>query len=126
MPFFPRVLVHFIRLRGRIRQRAWLQGCLGQRLQTVPPAEQLGPLATQFPGQLRRRGSLGDAAEEQQHVQGAFLRSVQHRPGIGVEDPAAAPTAIIQDRVTIPAVHAVVLALPTARTAQTLRVEQVN
>ncbi len=99
---------------------------MAQRLQTVPPAEQLGPLATQFPGQLRRRGSLGDAAEDQQHVRGAFLGSVQHRPGIGVEDPAAVPAAIIQDRVTVPAVYAVLLVLSTTRTAQTLRVEQVD
>jgi hypothetical protein len=50
---------------------------------------------------------------------------VQHRPGIGVEDPAAVPAAIIQDRVTVPAVYAV-LFLATTRTAQTLRVEQVD
>ena len=99
---------------------------MAQRLQTVPPAEQLGPLATQFPGQLRRRGALGNTAEDQQHVRGAFLRSVQHRPGIGVEDPAAVPAAIIQDRVTIPAVHAVLFVLSTTRTAQTLRVEQAD
>ena len=99
---------------------------MAQRLQPVPPAEQLGPLATQFPGQLRRRGALGNTAEDQQHVRGAFLRSVQHRPGIGVEDPAAVPAAIIQDRVTIPAVHAVLFVLATTRTAQTLRVEQAD
>ena len=99
---------------------------MAQCLQTVPPVEQLGPLATQFPGQLRRRGALGNAAEDQQHVRGTFLRSVQHRPGIGVEDPAAVPAAIIQDRVTIPAVYAVLFVLATTRTAQTLRVEQVD
>ena len=92
----------------------------------MPPTEQLGPLATQFPGQLRCRGPLGDATEDQQHVRGAFLRSVQHRPGIGVEDPTAVPAAIIQDRVTIPAVYAVLFVLATTRTAQTLRVEQAD
>lgn len=119
-------MIHFVSLHRRIRQGAGLQHRLRQLLQPVPPPEQFLSLAAQFAGQLSGRGALSDTPQDQPHLRRAFLRSVQHGAGIGVEDPTTVPAAKIQHRVAVPTMHAVTVARVTVRTAQALRVQQTN
>ncbi len=124
MPFFPRVLIQRVRLHHRIRQRFGFQRLPRQFLQSVPPTEQFGALATQFAGQLRGGNALGNAAQQQQDLRRAFLRTLQDGLGVGVEDATAVVAAIIEHGIAPPTMDVPSLAVLAAGADQPVRMEQ--
>jgi hypothetical protein len=95
MPFFPRILVHFVGFGGRIGQGRLIEGLLGQGLQTVTELHKFGSLQVEFAGQLGSRGSLGDPQQDQHHLGRLLACLRQNRPGEGVEHSPAAATTIV-------------------------------
>jgi hypothetical protein len=126
-PFFPRVLEHLVRFGRRPGDRTEAGGRFrGQLLEPVPEVQQVHPVAPEFPGQLRRRGSLCDPAEDQHPLGRRASGSLERGPGVHVEHPAAVGAPVIEHRFPVPGLnsHPVVPLAP--RTTQTVRVEQID
>jgi hypothetical protein len=122
MPFFPRVLVHLIGLDRRVLQRHGVGDAERLLLEAVPQVQQVLPVPIQFARQPRRGCALGDATEDQEDLRGAAVGLVEDGLGEGVEDPAAR-AAVVQDRVTGPAVDPKPVATLAARAGEAVGVE---
>ena len=106
MPFFPRVDVALVGLDDRVGQRGRVEPGGGVLLELVAQLQQLHPVAAQLAGHPRRRGPLGDAAEDQDQGRGAPAGLLQGRAGEGVEDPPAVAAAVVEDRLAMAAMDA--------------------
>jgi hypothetical protein len=122
IPFFPRVLVHLIGLDRRVIQGHGVGAAERLLLEAVPQVQQVLPVPIQFAGQACRGRALGDAAEDQEDLRGAAVGLVEDGLGEGVEDPAAR-AAVVQDRVTGPAVDPKPVATLAARAGEAVGVE---
>jgi hypothetical protein len=96
-------LKHLVGFGFRVGQAPARQGAPGQVLQPVAHVEQMPAAAPQLTRQARRRGPLGDAADEQHQGGGPALGALQGGASPGVEDPATG-AAVVQDRVAVGAV----------------------
>jgi hypothetical protein len=126
MPFFPRILVHLVGLGSVIRQGCLVEGLLGQSLQAMAEFQKSGAFEFEFTGQARRRGSLGDAAQNQHHLRWPLGRTFQGRSGKGVEHPLTGAASIVQNRIPIPTMDVETGPCATLRTAKAGRVQQFN
>jgi hypothetical protein len=122
MPFSPRVDVALVGLDRRVGQHGRVEAGGGVPLEFVPQPQQLHPVALQLAGQPRRRHALGEAAEDQDEFGGAPGGLLQGRAGEGVEDPAAALAAVVEDRVAVAAMDAEAVGA-TPRAGQAVGVE---
>jgi hypothetical protein len=123
MPFFPRVDVALVGLGGRVAQRVAVQPDPGVLLQPMPQVQQVHPVAAQLAGQLRRRHTLGDAAEDQDDLRRPPLDALQGGPGPGVEDAAAVAALVVHDGVAVPSVDAEAVGGAAAGAGQAAGVE---
>jgi hypothetical protein len=122
-PFFPRVLVRLIGLDDAILQRAEAAVLEGQALELVAELQQLEPVALQLAGQPGRRRAMGEAAEDQQQLDGPPLRAPQRRAGEGIEDAPAVAAAVLEDRGPVPPVDVEGVMAMTARAGQAIRMQ---
>jgi hypothetical protein len=123
MPFFPRILVHLVRLDHGVTQRVAVQPPPRVLLETVSQVQQVLAVATQFTGHPGRGLTRGDAVEDQQDLTGAAVRPLEDSPGPGVEHAAAAPTLVLQHRLAVAAVDTEALLLAALGTGQPVGVE---
>jgi hypothetical protein len=121
-PFFPRVLIHFVRLDHLVAQRLAIADLCRLGLEPVPQIEQVRTRQRQFPRQSGRGHALGDAAQDQHNLRRPLGRAGEHGAREGVEHPTATPAAVVQHRRPMSAMH-VRLVRPAARTPQTVGVE---
>jgi hypothetical protein len=126
IPFFPRVLVHLVSLDDVIVQRVAIQADAGALLESVPQGQQLLAIAAQLARHLRRRGALGDPAEDHQELRGTAMGPPEGGPGEGVEDPATTAALEVHHGGAMAAVDPQVLPLPAARAGQAIRMEQLD
>jgi len=126
MPFFPRVLVHLVRLDHGVTQRVAVQPTSSVFLEAVSQLQQVLAVAAQLAGHSGRRLARGDAVEDQQDLTGAVVRPLEDSPGPGVEHAAADPTLVFQYRLALAAVdtQAPLLAAPGA--GQPVGVEELD
>jgi hypothetical protein len=125
-PFFPRILVRLVGLCGLIPQRPPVPAPEGRVLEPVPQVQQLGAVAFQLAGQLRRRHALGEPPHDQDQLAGSSLDAVERGVGEGVEDPAAVAAAIVQDRGPTATVHGHAIVAAAPRASQTVGVKPVE
>ena len=125
MPVFPRVLVHLIGLDRRVVQRQGVGRPERLLLEPVPRLKEVLPVPVQLAGQASSGCALGDPAEDQEDLRGAAVGLVEGGPGESVEDPAAR-AAVVQDRVTGPAVDPKPVATLAARAGQAVGVEDLD
>jgi len=78
-------------------------------LELVTQGQQLHAIAAQLAGHPRRRGSLGESAEDQEDHRGGSAGLVQGGVGEGIEDAAAILTAVVDDRDAVLAMNTQVL-----------------
>jgi hypothetical protein len=104
-PFFPRILVHLVRLHGPVVQRHPVPVVEGQALEPVAQPQELRPIAAQLAGQLGGGHALGEPPDDQDQLPGPPLGAVQGRPREDVEDAPAMAAAEVQDRVAAAAMH---------------------
>jgi uncharacterized protein YunC (DUF1805 family) len=89
--------------------------------------EQMLAADADLAGELGGGHPLGDAAEDQEDLRGAEVGPLPGGVGVHVEDPAAALTAVIDDRgVGMAAVNVEAIASTTAGTGVAVGVEQVE
>jgi hypothetical protein len=127
MPFFPRILVHFVGLGGVIRQRRAVGGggCTGLDCMSQP--EQMLAADADLAGELRGRHPLGDTAEDQEDLCGAEMSPWPGRVSVHVEDAAAFLAAVIDDRsVGMAAVNVEAIASTTPGAGVAVGVEQIE
>src|SRR6185369_6792619 len=104
-PFFPRILVHLVRLDLRVGQGGLAAGGpLGQRLHPVTQAQPLTAVPPELAGQLGSRHPLADAAQDEHQLGAGAVDLLQGRAGEGVEDAATGRALVIQDRGAVAAV----------------------
>jgi hypothetical protein len=77
----------------------------GVGLYLMTQFQQPGAIAAQFPGQLGRRDTMGDASQDEQQLGTGTMRPLEDRPGEGVEYPSAGFATIVQDGAAIPTVN---------------------
>jgi hypothetical protein len=106
IPFFPRVLVHLVRLGHGVIQRVAVEAEPRVLLEAVPQLQEVLAVAAQLARHPGRRLARGDAVEDQQQLAGAAVRPLQDGPGPGVEDAAAVAALVVQDRLPMAAVDA--------------------
>lgn len=130
MPFFPRILKHFVGLGDGIGQ-----GVCGEREQSLllnAFAEFVQRLTSEgeFASEFRGGHALGESAQQQDNRRGPFVGGVEHGVGEGVEDAPAAgrrrvrATAIAENRRPFATVHAIRVGRPATRTTQPVRVKE--
>jgi hypothetical protein len=126
LPFFPRVLEHLVGLGVCVRQAGAGQPYPGDVLQPMPQVQQVAAATAQLAGQLGRGRALGDAAEEEHDLGRGALGALQGGAGPGVEDPAAARTAVVEDGVAVGAMdgQAMVVAVGTGEAAGVQRLNE--
>jgi hypothetical protein len=90
----------------------------------VPQLQQVLAVAAQLAGHPGGRGRPGDAAEDQQELGRRPSDALQGRAGEGVEDAAAAPALVVEDRFTMAAVDAESVGGAAARAGQAAGVQQ--
>src|SRR5262245_39133515 len=126
MPFFPRILVHLVRLDDGVIQRVAVQPEPGVVLEPVPQFQEMLAVAAQLAGELGGGLALGDAPEDQEDPGGAAMGPLEEGPGPGIEDAAAVAALVIQDRGPVAVVDPEPLPLPAAGAGQSLGVEQLD
>jgi hypothetical protein len=89
----------------------------------VPQVQQVRTVVARLASQLRRRDTLGDAAENQDDLRGSPLHVLEGRAGEGVEDAAASAALVVQDGVAVAAMHAEAVGGAAARAGQPAGVE---
>jgi hypothetical protein len=127
MPFFPRILVHLVRLGLVVRQRCAVGGVQRARLDRVPEPEQMRTANAHLAGECRGGHPLRDAAEDQEDRCGAQMGPLPGGGGEHVEDPAAGFAAVIDDRgVGTAAVDVEAVAGATPGAGEPVSVEQIE
>jgi hypothetical protein len=124
MPFFPRVDVRLVGLDHRVAERVAVQPQRGVVLESVTQLEQVLAVASQLAGELRRRGRLGDTAEDQQQLRRRPADALQGRRGEGVENATAVATLEVQHRVAMAAVDAEAIAGAAAWAGKPIGMQQ--
>jgi hypothetical protein len=124
IPFFPRVLVHFVGLDHVIVQRVAVEVESGALLEPVPQGQQFLAIAAQLARHLRRGGALSDPTQDHQELRRAAMGPLQGGPREGVEDPAATAALEVHEGRAMAAVNPQVLPLSAARASQAVRMEQ--
>jgi len=115
-PFFPRVLIHLVGLDHRVAQRPRPVGRRPRRLlQAVPQRQQVTAADPKLARQAGGGLALGDPAQDQHDLGWAVVRAGQSRLREGVEDAAAVPAAVVDDRVAVAAVDDHAIGLPAPR-----------
>src|SRR5262249_61026455 len=86
------------------------------------------PAGRQLGGRLGGGGPLGEPAEDQQDLRGAAVGALPGRAGEQVEDPAAAPAPVVDDRGAVAAAvdGGAVATAAAAGASQAAGVEQVQ
>jgi hypothetical protein len=126
MPFFPRVLKHFVGFRDSIRQGGSLQGLLGQGLQTPPHGQKFHAIHLQFSGQLGGGNALSDAAQDQPDLRRGTPCLVQHGSCPGIENAVTVPALIIHNRSPMPPMDTQTVVDLATRTSQPVGVQQLD
>jgi hypothetical protein len=123
MPFFPRILVHLVRLDDGVIQRVAVEPPPRVSLEAVPQSQQVLAVAAQLTGHVGSGFTRGDTVEDQHDLTRAAVCPLEDGPGPGIEHAAAVPTLILQDRLAMAAVDTEALLLSTPRTSQPAGVE---
>jgi hypothetical protein len=127
MPFFPRVLEHFIGLGCRADYRAHsLSGLQGQPLKPVPEREQVLAVAPQFAGQLSGGRALADAPQDQHQLDGTAVRLLEWGARVRVEHGPAMATPVVENRRAMAVVNGQRVAPPATRAVQSVGVQRVD
>ena len=122
-PFFPRVLIHLVGLNRLVVQRQRVGGLQRLALEPVAEPQQVLAVPLQLAGQPGSGLALGDPPEDQHDFRGPPVGLVEGGAGEGVEHPAAAVAAVVQDRGAVPPVHPQAVAGLTARAGQAVGME---
>jgi hypothetical protein len=126
MPFFPRILKHFVGFGHLVRHTALVQRLASEFLQAMPQRQKFRAIAAQLACQLRCRRPLNDAAQNQAHGRRRSTHAMPCRPGEKIEDPSAMCALIIHHRLSVPAMDAQTFAGLTSGAGQTFRVKQLE
>jgi hypothetical protein len=92
----------------------------------MPQFQKISSAALQLPSQLGGGHTLGETPEDEDQQRGTILGPLKHGPGPGIEDPPARQAAIIEDRFPVVPMDDKPLMSPTARTLQSLGVDEVE
>lgn len=107
MPFFPRILIHFVRLHLGVGSQEAPRHCLvRQLLQAMPPFQQVFAIAFQLAGQLRRRDGLGNSSQKQQQFARTPVGPLQDGSCPRIENRPAVRTLVVQDRISMTTMNA--------------------
>jgi len=123
MPFFPRVLIHLVRLDDGVTQWVAVQPSPRVFLEAVPQLQQMLTVTAQLTGHPGRGLTRGDTVEDQQDLRGAAVCSLENGPGPGVEHAAALSARIVQEGRSVAVVDAQALLLTALGTGQPVGVE---
>jgi hypothetical protein len=126
MPFFPRVLIHLVGLDRSVVQRQGVGRLQGRGLEPVPESQQVLAVPVQFTGQPRGGLALGDPPEDEEDLGGSPMGLVEGGAGEEIEHPAAAVTAVVEDRGAVPPVDLQGVAGLTARAGEAVGVEDID
>jgi hypothetical protein len=92
----------------------------------VAHSQELLAVAVKFAGQLGGRRPLTDAAEDEDELDRRAMRLLERRAGVGVEDAAAVPAAIIEEGLMTAVVEGESVRSLARGTVQTLGMKDVN
>jgi hypothetical protein len=124
MPFFPRILVHFVGLGDIIDQLRLRSLQYSVLLQAMPQLQQHTAVARQLTRQACGRSPLSDTAQDEYDLARSAMRVVKRRFRPGVEDASALKTAVVQHRSAVAAMHSQTPDLSAARARQSMRMQE--
>jgi hypothetical protein len=108
LPFFPRILIHFIDFHRAVGKGFGRRMLLKPSLEFVTPVQQVAVRQPQLARELTGALAQADAAQDQDPLAWHFVGLVQWRLRVEVKDTAAIAAAEIENRVAIAAVNAII------------------
>ncbi|VTR95154.1 unnamed protein product [Gemmata massiliana] len=97
MPFFPRVLEHFIGLGCRTGHRTHvLRGLQSQALKSVPECEPVLAITSEFASQLCGWCALADAPQDQHQLDGRAVRLLERGARVRVKHGPAVAAPVVE------------------------------
>jgi hypothetical protein len=123
MPFFPRILIHLVRLDDGVTERVAVQPSPRVLLEAVPQLQEVLTVAAQLTGHLGRGLTRGDAVEDQQDLTGSAVCPLKDGPGPGIEHAPASTALVLQDRLPVAAVDPQALLLAALGASQPVGME---